>query len=120
MSFPTEINTAVDEGFEDNVVEMIAQEAAGALPVEDDKVRIKQNYFFFIKVNTVPNVTEIIIVWGLDFGLILLGAVHVAWHVYIMRIGRSRWLMARRPFREQICSHDHRPIHPVVGITRSA
>ena len=43
-SFPTDINTAVDEGFDDNVVEVIAQEAAGAPPVEDAKVRIKQNY----------------------------------------------------------------------------
>ena len=42
-SFPTDINTAVDEGFDDNVVEMIAQEAAGVLPVEDTNVRIKQN-----------------------------------------------------------------------------
>ena len=42
-SFPTDINTAVDEGFDDNVVEVIAQEAAGALPVEDAKVRKKQN-----------------------------------------------------------------------------
>ena len=47
-SFPTDINTAVDEGFDDNVVEMIAQESAGALPVEDAKVRIKQNFFFYL------------------------------------------------------------------------
>ena len=47
LSFPTDINTAVDEGFDDNVVEVIAQEAAGALPVEDDKVRIKKNKFCY-------------------------------------------------------------------------
>ena len=42
-SFPTDINTAVDEGFDDNLVVATAPEATGALPVEDAKVRIKQN-----------------------------------------------------------------------------
>ena len=93
-----------------------------------------------------PNVTEITIVWGLGFGLgsillglgfglgsILLGlsfglelilsvAVHVTWPVYVTRRGRSGWLMAQRPFREQLilCSHDHRPMHSVARITHSA
>ena len=40
--FPNDINTAVDDGFDDNVA---AQEATGAPPVEDAKVRIKQNKF---------------------------------------------------------------------------
>ena len=40
-SFPTDINTAIDEGF-DNIV-VTAQEAAGSPPpIEDAKVRIKQ------------------------------------------------------------------------------
>ena len=42
-SFPTDINAAIDEGFDDNVVVATAQEGAGTLPVEDAKVRIKQN-----------------------------------------------------------------------------
>ena len=46
-SFPTDINTAVDEGFDDNVAVATAQEATGALPVEDAKVRIKQNKYFY-------------------------------------------------------------------------
>ena len=65
-SFPTAINTAIDEGFNDNVVVATAQEGAGTLPVEDAKVRIKQNNLF-IKVDTMPNVTEITIVWGINW-----------------------------------------------------
>ena len=41
-SFPTDINTAVDEGFDDNLVVATAQEATGGPHVEDAKVRIKQ------------------------------------------------------------------------------
>ena len=62
--FPTDINTAVDEGFDDNVVVATAQEATGVLPVEDTNVRIKQNNVF-IKAEAVTNVTEVTIVWGI-------------------------------------------------------
>ena len=46
-SFPTDINSAIDEGFDDNVVVATAQEVAGAPPVEYAKVRIKQNKFCY-------------------------------------------------------------------------
>ena len=46
-SFPTDINSAIDEGFDDNVVVATAQEAAGAPPVKYAKVRIKQNKFCY-------------------------------------------------------------------------